>query len=139
LQKFKATPDSILVGSKSFWEGVDIPGGALRLVIMAKLPFPQFGDPIVKARERIAGENSFRDVQMVDMLIDLRQGIGRLIRTREDRGCAVILDSRVWEKSYGGLVRQALPWSNKLITSDFAVCERIIPRFAAHFKKQASA
>ncbi len=139
LQKFKSTPDSILVGSKSFWEGVDVPGGALRLVIMAKLPFPQFGDPIVKARERIAGENSFRDVQMVDMLIDLRQGIGRLIRTRDDRGCAAILDSRVWEKSYGGAVRQALPWSNNLITSDFAVCERYIPRFAAHFKKPAPA
>jgi ATP-dependent DNA helicase DinG len=137
LAKFKATPDSILVGSKSFWEGVDVPGGALRLVIMAKLPFPQYGDPIVKARERIAGENSFRDVQMVDMLIDLRQGIGRLIRTREDRGCAAILDSRVWEKSYGGLVRRALPWSNKLVTSDFSVCERILPKFAAHFRKQA--
>lgn len=135
LAKFKATPDSILVGSKSFWEGVDVPGGALRLVIMAKLPFPQYGDPIIKARERIAGENSFRDVQMVDMLIDLRQGIGRLIRTREDRGCAVILDSRVWEKSYGGLVRRALPWSNNLVTSDFAMCERYLPRFAAHFRK----
>ncbi len=137
LAKFKATPDSILVGSKSFWEGVDIPGGALRLVIMAKLPFPQYGDPIVKARERIAGENAFRDVQMVDMLIDLRQGIGRLIRTRDDRGCAAILDSRVWEKSYGGLVRRALPWSNNLVTSDFSVCERILPRFAAHFRKLA--
>jgi ATP-dependent DNA helicase DinG len=138
LAKFKATSDAILVGSKSFWEGVDIPGGALRLVIMAKLPFPQYGDPIVKARERIAGDTAFRDVQMVDMLIDLRQGIGRLIRTRDDRGCAVILDSRVWDKSYGGLVRQALPWSNNLVTSDFSVCERILPRFAAHFRKTAA-
>lgn len=137
LARFKATPDSILVGSKSFWEGVDIPGGALRLVIMAKLPFPQYGDPIVKARERIAGDRAFRDVQMVDMLIDLRQGIGRLIRSRDDRGCAAILDSRVWEKSYGGLVRRALPWSNGLVTSDLAVCERLLPRFAAHFRKKA--
>lgn len=139
LMKFKDTENSILVGSKSFWEGVDVPGGALRLVIMAKLPFPQYGDPIVKARERIAGDNAFRDVQMVDMLIDLRQGIGRLIRTRDDRGCAAILDSRVWEKSYGGAVRRALPWSNNLITSDIAVCERILPRFAKHFSQKAAA
>ncbi len=138
LARFKATSDAILIGSKSFWEGVDIPGGALRLVIMAKLPFPQYGDPIVKARERIAGDNAFRDVQMVDMLIALRQGIGRLIRTRDDRGCAVILDSRVWEKSYGGLVRRALPWANNMVTSDFAVCEKWLPRFAAHFRKKAT-
>lgn len=139
LMKFKGTENSILVGSKSFWEGVDVPGGALRLVIMAKLPFPQYGDPIVKARERIAGDSAFRDVQMVDMLIDLRQGIGRLIRTRDDRGCAAILDSRVWEKSYGGAVRRALPWSNSLITSDLAVCERILPRFAKYFNQKVAA
>jgi ATP-dependent DNA helicase DinG len=138
LTKFRAVPDSILVGSKSFWEGVDVPGGALRLVIMAKLPFPQYGDPIIKARERIAGEDAFRDVQLVDMLVDLRQGLGRLIRTREDRGCAAVLDSRVWEKSYGGLVRRALPWSNSTVTSDLAVCERYLPRFAAHFQRKAA-
>jgi ATP-dependent DNA helicase DinG len=135
LTKFKATPDSILIGSKSFWTGVDVPGGALRLVIVAKLPFPQYGDPIIRARERIAGDNAFRDVQMVDMLTDLRQGIGRLIRSRDDRGCAAILDSRVWEKSYGGLVRRALPWSNNMVTSDFSICEKWLPRFAAHFRK----
>jgi len=138
LGKFKATRDAILVGSKSFWEGVDVPGGDLRLVIMAKLPFPQFNDPIVKARERLAGKaDAFRDVQLVDMLIDLRQGVGRLIRTRDDRGCVAILDSRVWDKSYGSQVRRALPWSNDLITSNFKVCEQYLPRFTAHFRKVA--
>lgn len=137
LAKFKDTPDSILIGSKSFWEGVDIPGGALRLVIMAKLPFPQFNDPIIKARERIAGPNAFMDVQMVDMLIDLRQGVGRLIRTKDDRGCVAILDSRVWDKSYGGAVRHALPWSNNLVTSKLEVPERYLPGIAAHFRKAA--
>jgi ATP-dependent DNA helicase DinG len=135
LAKFRSTENAILVGSKSFWEGVDVPGGALRLVIVAKLPFPQYGDPIIKARERLAGADSFRDVQMVDMLIDLRQGVGRLIRTRDDRGCAAILDSRVWDKSYGGLVKRSLPWSNNLITSDMKVCERMLPRFAEHFRR----
>lgn len=136
LEKFRATPDSILVGSKSFWEGVDVPGGALRLVVMAKLPFPQFNDPIIKARERLAGANAFMDVQLVDMLIDLRQGVGRLIRTRDDRGCVAILDSRIWDKSYGGLVRRALPWSNSVVTSDLTVCQRYLPRFASHFRTQ---
>jgi len=139
LKQFKATPDSILVGSKSFWEGVDVPGGALRLVIMAKLPFPQYNDPIIKARERLAGKNAFHDVQLVDMLIDLRQGVGRLIRTKDDRGCVAILDSRIWDKSYGGAVRKALPWSNNAITSDMAVCERFIPRFVEHFRRTTAA
>jgi ATP-dependent DNA helicase DinG len=135
LTRFRETPNSVLVGSKSFWEGVDVPGGALRLVVMAKLPFPQFNDPIIKARERLAGQNAFMDVQMVDMLVDLRQGVGRLIRTRDDRGCVAILDSRVWDKSYGGMVRRALPWSNSLITSKMEVCERYLPSIAAHFRK----
>jgi ATP-dependent DNA helicase DinG len=135
LTRFKETPNSILVGSKSFWEGVDIPGGALRLVIMAKLPFPQYNDPIIKARERLAGPDAFRDVQLVDMLVDLRQGVGRLIRTRLDRGCVAILDSRVWEKSYGGMVRRALPWPNNQVTSDVALCERYLPMFARYFEQ----
>jgi ATP-dependent DNA helicase DinG len=139
LAKFKTTRDSVLVGSKSFWEGVDVPGGDLRLVIVAKLPFPHFNDPIIKARERLAGDNAFRDVQLVDMLVDLRQGVGRLIRTRADRGCVAILDSRIWEKGYGGLVRRALPWSNNLVTSDFANCEKILPRYVAYFRRQALA
>ena len=139
LAKFRDTKDAILVGSKSFWEGVDVPGGALRLVIMAKLPFPQYNDPIIKARERIAGTSAFRDVQLVDMLIDLRQGVGRLIRTKDDRGCVAILDSRVWDKQYGHSVRRALPWSNGLVTSDMAVPERYLPKFAAHFRKMSAA
>jgi ATP-dependent DNA helicase DinG len=137
--KFKDTPNSILIGSKSFWEGVDVPGGALRLVIMAKLPFPQFNDPIIKARERLAGENSFVDVQMVDMLVDLRQGVGRLIRTRMDRGCVAILDSRVWDKSYGGMVRRELPWTNNQVTSDIKLCEQYLPKFAQYFARLESA
>lgn len=139
LSKFKATPDSILVGSKSFWEGVDVPGAALRLVIMTNLPFPMKNDPIVEARERIAGNNAFNEVQLVDMLIDLRQGIGRLIRTREDRGCAAILDSRVWQKAYGGMVLRALPWPPTLITSDMRVCENLLPRYVEYFRLRAFA
>lgn len=132
LDKFRSVENSILVGSKSFWEGVDVVGGALRLVIIAKLPFPQVNDPIVKAREKLSA-NPFAEVQMADMLIDLRQGSGRLIRSKGDRGCLAILDNRVWTKRYGGMVLQALPWSRGLVTTDVAMCERYLPRFAKFF------
>jgi ATP-dependent DNA helicase DinG len=132
LERFLSIQNSILVGSKSFWEGVDVAGGALRLVIVAKLPFPQVNDPIVKAREKLS-QNPFSEVQMADMLIDLRQGVGRLIRSKGDRGCVAILDSRIWTKRYGGAVLNALPWSRNLVTTDLAMCERYLPRFAKFF------
>ncbi len=137
LVQYLGTPNAILVGSKSFWEGVDVVGGQLRLVIVAKLPFPQYGDPIVKARERVA-ENAFRDVQMTDMLIDLRQGVGRLIRSKGDRGCVAILDSRVWTKSYGGAALAALPWSRDVVTSDLSVVEKYLPKYAAYFNRKVA-
>jgi Rad3-related DNA helicase len=137
LTQFRGTQNAILVGSKSFWEGVDVPGGALRLVIVVKLPFPQYGDPIIKARERVA-ENPFRDVQMTDMLIDLRQGVGRLIRSKNDRGCVAILDSRVWTKSYGGAALSSLPWSRDVVTSDMAVVEKYLPKYAAYFNRKVA-
>lgn len=136
LAKFRAAEDPILVGSKSFWEGVDVPGGQLRLVVITKLPFPSMSDPIVKARSRVAGASAFRAVQLVDMLVDLRQGAGRLIRSKGDRGCVAILDSRVWTKrSYGGVILKSLPWSSTTVTSDLATCERYLPRFAAYFRR----
>lgn len=136
LDKFRSVENSILVGSKSFWEGVDVVGGALRLVIVAKLPFPQVNDPIVKAREKLSA-NPFAEVQMTDMLIDLRQGVGRLIRSRNDRGCVAILDNRIWIKRYGGTVLASLPWSRGLVTTDLAMCERYLPRFAKYFAQKA--
>lgn len=136
LNKFLATQDSILVGSKSFWSGVDVQGKALRLVIIAKLPFPQYGDPIIKARERLAGDRAFNDVQLTDMLVDLRQGVGRLIRSVNDRGCVAILDSRVWDKRYGGSVLKALPWSPGLVTSKMSVCEAHLPKIEAFLKSK---
>lgn len=137
LEKFRATENAILVGSKSFWEGVDVPGGALRLVIMAKLPFPQYNDPIVQARQRLATQ-PFRDVLVADMLVELRQGVGRLIRSQDDRGCVAILDSRVWTKEYGTAVRRALPWSLTSITSDLRICQQQLPKLAAYFARLLS-
>lgn len=137
LERFLKVDNSILIGSKSFWEGVDVPGGALRLVIVAKLPFPQINDPIVKAREKLSA-NPFSEVQMADMLIDLRQGVGRLIRSKTDRGCVAILDNRIWTKRYGGYVLSSLPWSRGLVTTDLSMCERYLPRFAKYFAREVA-
>lgn len=135
LAKFQSVPDAVLIGSKSFWEGVDVPGGALRLVVIAKLPFPRVGDPIVEARKERAGDRGFVEVYVSDMLTDLRQGVGRLIRTKDDRGGVAILDSRVWTKPYGSAVIRALPWSGNQVTSDLRVCEKNLPLVASYYKR----
>ena len=132
LDRYLRTPNAILVGSKSFWEGVDVVGERLRLVVIAKLPFPIFTDPIVRARERAAGEGAFARVQLVDMLTDLRQGAGRLIRSRTDRGVVAILDSRVWERSYGRQVRATLQFP---VTPQLAECEQYLPRVVTYFQR----
>lgn len=135
LERFLATPDSILVGSKTFWEGVDVPGEQLRLVVIAKLPFPIYTDPVIKAREKAAGkENAFRTVQMVDMLTDLRQGAGRLIRAKTDRGVVAILDSRVWDKPYGAQVRSILQFP---VVDDFKKCAWYLPQLVRYFQQLA--
>jgi len=99
LDKFRETDHSALFGLKSYWEGIDVPGDKLRLVIIAKLPFPMPSDPIItleNQRAKAEGKNTFNDVSIPRMLFDLRQGTGRLIRRKSDRGIVAILDSRIW-------------------------------------------
>lgn len=110
LKKFLASERAVLLGSKSFWEGVDVPGAALELVIITKLPFPPQKDPVTVARRRATGDeaNAFRLVDLMDMQVDLRQGGGRLIRTRRDVGLLAILDDRLYTRSYGAETRAAL-------------------------------
>jgi ATP-dependent DNA helicase DinG len=96
LDEYKETPGSVLFGLKSFWEGVDIAGDRLKLVIIPKLPFPNPKDPIVSALCEVAGRNSFMEVMVPRMVFDMKQGVGRLIRTQSDRGFVAILDVRVW-------------------------------------------
>ncbi len=115
LERFKANINSILFGTESFWEGVDAPGKTLECVIITKLPFKVPTEPILKARfERIRerGRNPFLDYYVPLAVIKLRQGIGRLIRNRNDRGIIVILDKRILIKNYGGLFLGALPTEN---------------------------
>lgn len=99
LSVYLAYSRGVLFGLKSFWEGIDIPGDKLRMVIVPKLPFPHFKDPLIKAlqtRAQSRGENPFFEVQVPRMIFDMKQGLGRLIRTATDRGIAAILDPRVW-------------------------------------------
>jgi ATP-dependent DNA helicase DinG len=112
LQEFKEDISSVLLGTASFWEGVDVPGEALSCVIIDKLPFDPPTEPVTQARiERIAdqGGNPFYHYQIPAAIITLKQGLGRLIRGTEDRGVLSILDSRIFTKEYGKLFLQSLP------------------------------
>ncbi len=112
LARFRSTPDAVLFATQTFWEGVDIPGQALSLLVIDRLPFESPGDPLVDARLqalRRAGRNPFRELQVPRAATALRQGLGRLIRHRDDRGIAAILDPRLWRASYGATLLAALP------------------------------
>lgn len=112
LEIFKNTPRSVLFGTDSFWQGVDVPGDSLQNVIIVKLPFLVPTQPLIEARlERIenAGGSSFRDYQLPSAILKFKQGFGRLIRTNTDRGIVVVLDQRIYSKSYGKQFLDALP------------------------------
>lgn len=98
-EQYRNTDHAVLFGVKSFWEGIDVPGDKLRMVIIVKLPFPMLSDPVIAIEERKAKEEGlqpFEEVQIPRMLFDLKQAAGRLIRTMDDRGVVAVLDSRIW-------------------------------------------
>lgn len=112
LERFVSGPGHVLVGSQSFWEGIDVPGDALQCVVIDKLPFPPPNDPLVQARSRALqarGRDPFNDYFVAEAAVSLKQGAGRLIRHEHDRGLLVIGDVRLRQMGYGKRLLRALP------------------------------
>jgi len=112
IDRFRSTPHAVLFGTGSFWEGVDVPGDALSLVVIDKLPFAPHTDPLVAARMQTcaeAGGDPFAAIQLPAAAIALKQGFGRLIRRRDDRGIVAILDGRIVTRGYGRMFLDTLP------------------------------
>ena len=112
LETFRTTDHAVLFATASFWEGVDVEGEALSLVIIDKLPFANPSDPLTRARLELVDEtggNAFMEVSLPTAAISLRQGFGRLIRSRSDRGIVAVLDSRIAHKRYGRYFLKSLP------------------------------
>jgi DNA polymerase-3 subunit epsilon/ATP-dependent DNA helicase DinG len=108
LDAFRSTDQAVLLGTKSFWEGVDVPGEALQVVVITKLPFDVPTDPLVAARSETF-EDPFGEYQLPEAILRFRQGFGRLIRTASDRGVVVVLDKRIQTKAYGRYFIDSLP------------------------------
>jgi ATP-dependent DNA helicase DinG len=112
LERFRSTPNAVLFATASFWQGVDVPGAQLSCVIVDKLPFAVPSDPIVAARVRALtedGHNAFSEYQVPEAVLALKQGFGRLIRSKTDRGVLSILDNRIQRMQYGKIFLESLP------------------------------
>lgn len=121
LERFKDDGKAVLIGAQSFWQGVDVPGDALRLVIIDKLPFDVPTDPLVVARSRRLeeqGEQPFARLLVPSAALELKQGFGRLLRRETDRGVVAILDGRLLTKGYGKVILRSLPPARRIGTLD---------------------
>ena len=127
LERFRSTPNAVLFATSSFWQGVDVPGSQLSCVIIDKLPFAVPSDPIVAARVQALqedGRNAFAEYQLPEAVLALKQGFGRLIRSKTDRGILAILDNRIQRMQYGKIFLESLP--NYKTTQDLAQVARFI-------------
>jgi ATP-dependent DNA helicase DinG len=136
LERFRAAGNAVLVGSTSFWEGIDVPGDALTLVAIDKLPFAPPDDPVLEARLnacRAEGGNPFMEYQLPQAALLLKQGAGRLIRSEQDWGVLMVGDGRLVDKPYGRLLWQGLPpFARTREAHDAVAFLSSPPRDAAH-------
>lgn len=135
LRRFREAGNAILLGTDSFWEGVDVPGRALRVLLLCKLPFKVPSEPLTAARlERLAeqGEDGFMGYLLPHAALKLKQGFGRLIRTRTDVGVVVLLDRRVVAKRYGPLLLSGLPRAERVMGTWAEVRTKCEDFFARH-------
>jgi len=128
IERFKrAKGAAILLGTDSFWEGVDFPGSDLEILIITRLPFPVPTDPVFSAlgeRLAAAGKDAFLDLSLPQAILKLRQGVGRLIRTKDDHGAVIITDQRILQKGYGKLFTAALPIAGRKVGNlDELLCD----------------
>jgi ATP-dependent DNA helicase DinG len=127
LERFRTTPGAVLFATASFWQGVDVPGEQLSCVIIDRLPFAVPTDPVVAARVRALqedGRNAFAEYQVPEAVLALKQGFGRLIRSRSDRGLLAILDNRIQRMQYGRIFLESLPEYS--VTQDLAEVARFM-------------
>jgi ATP-dependent DNA helicase DinG len=121
IERFRVEGNAVLVATLSFWQGVDVPGAALRLVVLEKAPFPVPSDPIVEARSRSlreAGESPFTRLHLPLAQLTLKQGFGRLIRSESDYGVVALLDGRVHRRGYGRRLLEGLPPARRVSELD---------------------
>jgi ATP-dependent DNA helicase DinG len=143
LRRFREAGSGILLGTDSFWEGVDVPGRALRVLILAKLPFKVPSEPLTAARlERLEarGLNGFAHYLVPNAALKLKQGFGRLIRSRSDVGAVVLLDRRVVTKQYGALILQGLPRASRVVgqwADVLGACEEFFARHGIGAEEKA--
>jgi ATP-dependent DNA helicase DinG len=135
LRRFIDTGSAVLLGTASFWEGVDVPGDPLRALLLAKLPFRVPTEPLVAARcERVerSGGDAFTDYMLPDAALRLKQGFGRLIRSSTDRGAVVLMDPRVLSRGYGEMLLETLPPAKQVSGPWEEVRRHLIPFFQSH-------
>ena len=108
MTRFAEEPDSVLLGTSSFWEGVDLPSGMLKALVLTRLPFQVPTDPVVKARSN-QYQDPFNEYSVPQAVLRFRQGFGRLIRNKEDKGTIVIMDNRITARSYGRSFMRSIP------------------------------
>jgi ATP-dependent DNA helicase DinG len=135
--EFRAGEGAVLLGTTSFWEGMDFPGASLEVLLIARLPFGVPTDPLFTARSKeieAQGGDPFRDLALPEAILRFRQGIGRLIRTAEDRGAVIVADSRLARSSYGRRFAATLP-STPFVT---ASCDELLARVEDWFAREGT-